>query len=126
MNNPVPDTVPTVPSLTDHVNVTPVISSAYWSYAVAVNCCVSSTFNSTVDGETVIVVKTGGSASPTVAVPSFTTTPGMYALVSLLSASLLKSSTYTSSAAVLLTVKSTVMNTPATGTGVFPAVRVIP
>jgi len=45
--------------LLDQSNVTPVISSSFWSFATAANCWVASTARFAVAGETSIVVRTG-------------------------------------------------------------------
>ena len=58
-------TVPTVVSVLIHPIATPSIGLSSWSYAVAVNCRVSVTFNVTSDGSTEMVVRTGTSTSTT-------------------------------------------------------------
>ncbi len=72
------------------------------------------------------ILTVGVITSPTIALPSVTSTPVISAFVSSLSVTLLRSSLYVPFDAVLLTVNSTVMNVPADATGVFPDARVIP
>ncbi|KAF5061164.1 hypothetical protein DSECCO2_318120 [anaerobic digester metagenome] len=56
---PVWFTVPTVSLPLDQVKATLVIASPFWSFAVAVNCCLLPTARLAVAGETSMVVRTG-------------------------------------------------------------------